>query len=67
MKPMYTHNVVNFNNLKHISYCVVPLSLFGITLRIWAQISGVQIKWPSVQNTTPQKGFDIGHQTEKCL
>lgn len=41
---MHAHNVVNMNNLKHISYCVVSLSLFGIKLRMWAQISGVQIK-----------------------
>lgn len=40
---MHTHNVVNMNNLKHISYCVVSLSLFGIKLRMWAQISGVHL------------------------
>ena len=33
---MHTHNVVNINNFKYISHCVVFLSLFGINLRIRA-------------------------------
>lgn len=40
---MDIHNV-NINNLKHISYCVVSPRLFAIRLRIWGQISGMQIK-----------------------